>query len=162
MKKSKAVRPSQFRTGEPLSYGSNLGLPRPQERVPRSIERPLSPSRKSGLTLLQRSLLGRFSPAKPPLSFLRGRPAQYSASRTTRASVPTTRLWSRAYNPMHVLRVANPKRVLFCVKRKIRREVLFAIGKSGRPGRAPGRLKSGKGGGFRRTYTRNGNSLYGC
>lgn len=134
----------QFRTGEPLLYGSNLGLPRPQERVPRSLPQPLSRSRKP-------RLLRSFS-AKPLLR-LQVRRQALSMPPRSRRSGGKSKVMSRFYNPMHVLRMANPKRVTFCLKRRIRREVLFAFRNAGYRGSGPGR---------RGSYRRNGNSLYGC
>lgn len=51
-----------------------------------------------------------------------------------------------------VLRVLNkqPMRVRFCVQRKTRREVLFALRRAGYSGSAP------------RSYSRSANSNYGC
>lgn len=55
------------------------------------------------------------------------------------------------------LRYLNPRRVISCVKRSIRREVLHAFGKVGYSGSGPGRWN-----GLRRSYRRTADSGYGC
>lgn len=141
----------KFRTGEPLSYGSNWKLPRPQERVPRSVlSRSLIPDAKSRIA--------RLSPAKRTL-VLQGRPKALVRSSPVSRKVQGRFVFrSPFFLQQQQLQavgrmVRNPKRVLFCVKRKIRREVLFAFRKAGRSGSGPGR---------RGKYRRNGNSLHGC
>lgn len=55
----------------------------------------------------------------------------------------------RAFNPFDPLRIVRlPRRAVICVKRSIRREVLFALGKGGKNG--------GK------TYRRTPDSYYSC
>lgn len=81
--------------------------------------------------------LDRFSPARQQLS---------------RAVV--ARDAERRFDPLavsNVLRMANPLRVLFCVRRKMRREVLFALRRAGYSGSAR-----------KRHYHRSQESKYGC
>lgn len=181
-KGSKAVRRVHLRTGEPLSYGSNLKLPRPQERVPRSIPRPLMTARKAGMTRAQilatagmnrmsavaeqlrlenadrlRRLKLRQGMAKHDLAVYRRIVAERSVSKWRRRPAPF-RFKSPFYRQYQQIKFAgkvvrNPKKVAFCVARKVRREVLFAFRRAGYRGSGPGR---------RRTYRRNGNSLHGC
>lgn len=152
MKRKRSKNVSSFSSGRasPYKYGSNRMLPRPQERVPRSLQRSLMPQSKSRLTLL--------SPAKRSLFLQVARKRLSSPTPLTRKvsgrfSFPTP--FARQYEQMLAVgsMVRNPKRVFFCVKRKLRREVLFAFRKVGFRGSSPG---------ARRSYRRNGNSLHGC
>lgn len=54
------------------------------------------------------------------------------------------------FNPVHKLGFKDPKHVLLCLQRNIRKEVLHALGKTGR------------GGSRRRIVRRNENSAYSC
>lgn len=63
------------------------------------------------------------------------------------------RLSSGRYSPLSVLRMRVPTRVRFCVQRRTRREVIFALGVGGSRGSAGGRHG---------TYRRNGNSAFRC
>lgn len=56
-----------------------------------------------------------------------------------------------SYAAMRILRLAVPRRVRFCVVRRIRRQVLFAFGRAGYSGSAP-----------KRHYSRSANSLWRC
>lgn len=60
-------------------------------------------------------------------------------------------------DPAKGLRFVSPRRVLVCVKRKIRREVLFAFAQAGFSGSGRGRWR-----GLRRSYRRTAESRYGC
>lgn len=65
---------------------------------------------------------------------------------------PSAPRYSRAEGrTFDLLRMLTPSRVRFCVQRKARREVLFALGRAGYSGSAP-----------RSHYRRSGSSLYKC
>lgn len=152
------VRPSQLRAGAPVTptYGAKWNLPRPQERVPRIIKAgPLridpgvipglftSAQRRAQLPMPTRFFPRVYYPPASALVFSPGRP---------RAQRALPLEWKRRYNPMHQLRVAIPHKVAFCVRRKIRRAVLHAMG------------YTGKGSGPRRNQkvNRTGDSQYAC
>lgn len=61
--------------------------------------------------------------------------------------------YHRDVAPLRKLKMLAPKRVLFCIRRKVRREVLFALRRAGFRGSGPG-----KGGRYRRTQ----DSQYRC
>lgn len=151
-KRSSAVRLYSSVRARPYMYGANSMLPRTQERVPRSMQRSLMSARKAGITLL--------SPAKR-ISFLQVRPVRRPLVRPSplsrkvgRAFVFRSPFYSQYRQMLSLGRmVARPSRVMFCVKRKIRKEVLFALRKAGYRGSGPGR---------RRTYRRTGDSSHGC
>lgn len=157
MRKRKVTRKGiKFQTGEPLSYGSTWKVPRLQERVPRSFPRPLMPARKAGMSRLAWSLLHASSKRRLPLQVRRqplARPTLSTGSRNVRFrfSSPFARQYAqlRAIGSM----VRLPEKVSFCVKRKVRRAVLFAFRRAGYSGSGPGR---------RRSYRRNSDSLHGC
>lgn len=66
------------------------------------------------------------------------RPADYSGLRLNRSLVVKPQGGAkRSY--LHGLRFFNPQYVYLCARRKIRREVLFALGKGGKGSRAPKR-----------------------
>lgn len=150
-KRSKGREAIQFRPGEPLKYGSTWKVPRAQERVPRSLQR----------SLMSRSKLARLSLVSPAKQVLQVHVPRKRVLRTTPRTgkvVSAFRFRSPFFSQYRQMvglgrMVRNPKRVLFCVKRKIRREVLFAFRRAGFRGSGPGR---------RRTYRRNGNSSHGC
>lgn len=133
-------RKSFKRPGAPLSYGANRArnrLPRAQERVQRTL-------RSARLALLFGG--GSVNPP-PPLA----KPVlQLNLPRKRLVVSPRTRKFK---DPLRVLKMEHPRRVLFCVRRKARKEVLFAHSKVGYRGSSPGR---------RRTYRRTGNSAFRC
>lgn len=152
-KRSSAVRLYSSVRARPYLYGANRMLPRTQERVPRSMQRSLMSARKAGITLL--------APAKR-ISFLQSRPGSGGplvrpsplSRKVGRAFVFRSPFYSQYRQMLSLGRmVARPSRVMFCVKRKIRKEVLFAFRKAGYRGSGPGR---------RRTYRRTGDSSHGC
>lgn len=133
----------QLRTGEPLSYGSTRIVPRPQERVPRSLKRTLMSARMADIPLIGRSVE---SPSKKRFVSVRA-----ADRRVFRFRNPFYTQYRKLLAVGAAVR--NPKRVLFCAKRKVRRQVLFAFKQAGRRGSGPGR---------RGTYRRTGNSLFSC
>lgn len=154
-KRSTSREAIQFRTGEPLSYGSRFTGPGRRNRVPRSVQSSLMSGRRPGITLSVR-LLNR-PPAKRVLQL------QVPRQRVVRATPRSSKVGAFRFRSPFALQyrkmvalgqmVRRPERVLFCLKRKVRREVLFAFRRAGYRGSGPGR---------RRTYRRNGNSLHGC
>lgn len=151
-----AVRLSSSGRASPYSYGSIIKMPLPQERVPRSIQR----------SFTSRSKLARL-PLFPQSAVLRSGVGPRLAKRSSVGVRPTLssskvgRLFKfrspfyRQYAQMRSVgrMVAHPEKVGFCLKRKIKREVLFAFRLAGFKGSAPGR---------RRTYRRNDDSSHGC
>lgn len=90
-----------------------------------------------------------------PFVALRQSPARALARRLSvflpPAATPLRRRGvSRRYEALRQLPVAVPRKVRFCVERKRRREVIFAIGVGGRRGSAPG------------PYRRTQESQYAC
>lgn len=144
-----AVKAISVPHGRSLNYGSRFIGPGRSDRVPRSSPRPLMTTRKV--------VMPRLFPAKPLLGLqVRRQPLV----RPTLSSRKVGRFRFRSpfgsqYRQLLAFgrMVKNPKRVVFCVKRKLRREVLFAFRRVGFRGSSPGN---------RRKYRRNGNSLHGC
>lgn len=130
----------QFRAGAKSTF-ANRRLPRAQERVRRSDIKFYDP-------LSERStfIYGRSGPMLRPRSSVGP-----SLVRVHYAARPrlVPKPFSNVLNVLRVVRMAKPKRVLFCVRRKIRREVLFAF-KVASKRRSPGR-----GGSYRRTVESN-------
>lgn len=139
---AKSRRRSVKVSGVPLSYGTPVRTgPR---RIPKvsSIRRVLVPRRKAQML--------HTPPAKQVLQLKLRRKALSVSSHVPRPkSTPSVTV----RNVLSSLRMRNPSQVLFCLKRKIRRGVLFALGVGGKSGSAPGR---------RGKYRRTGNSQYGC
>lgn len=140
---------SSKRTGAPILSGAKFiqNLPRPLARLTTNISRPL----------MTRSVMPTFT--KPSLGFAR-RPSVLYGPKTTALRKPQGTAKSRPtnvslYSPRALLelRMRYPRKVLFCVGRKIRRSVLFAFNKAGYKGSGPGR-------GY--MYRRSGNSQYSC
>lgn len=94
----------------------------------------------------------------PPISAgeperLRRRPQAYSPTPSAKQT-PRTRFRTLSAG----LRMGTPSRVWFCLKRKIRREVLFALERAGYRGSGPGRRRPNDD----RKYHRTVESSYGC
>jgi len=87
----------------------------------------------------------RFDPGRAP-----GLPVR--SSQPVRVFYPSTgrKIATNRDSPLKLLRFTSPARVVLCVKRGIRREVLFAQKVAGFKGRSPG------------PYRRTQNSQYGC
>lgn len=149
LRRQKAARSRetiQFRTGEPLSYGSNWKLPRTQERVPRSLlARSLMVGSKGRFT--ERFSTKRIAVRRSPKALQGVTPRTQSSRGVFRFKSPFFRQYQQLKAVGNMVR--HPKKVALCVGRKIRREVLFAR----RLTRAPGR-----GGSVRRTQ----DSLVSC
>lgn len=149
----------QFRTGAPLLYGANRMLPRTQERVPRSIvTRPLMAARRVAMPSYGMARFVRRFPAKPVLPLHLRRKPLVGATLSSRKVMRRFSFQSPFAYQYAQLRavgamVRNPEKVGMCLKRKLRREVLFAFKLAGYPGSGPGRRKS---------YRRNADSLHGC
>lgn len=160
---TKAVRLSSSGRASPYSYGSIIKMPLPQVRVPRSVyRRPLmSRSKLARLPAVlservQHLKLRSYSPADPLLHVRRQplvRPTLSSGkvARVFKFRSPFAR--QQAVMKSIGRMVAHPEKVGFCLKRRIRREVLFALKLSGFSGSGPGR---------RKTYVRNDDSQHGC
>lgn len=123
------------RAGEATEFASNGTLPRAQERVQQAQER-FGLSRGYG--------------GEPPYQ---QRAEIFLAEPPRAANVPPLTRRSSQFRALRVLQIQAPQRVLFCARRKERREVLFARGVAGRAGSSPGR---------RGRYFRNQNSAWRC
>lgn len=84
--------------------------------------------------------------------------------RSLQASLIRPASWANAehaavspFGALRSLRVATPSRVWFCFKRKVRREVMFALRSIGRAGSSPGKRRPDG-----RMYRRTQDSQYGC
>lgn len=117
---------SGFKRAGELVYGSSGTLPRAQERVRR-----LSPL-DSLFTVSQASAA--FHEAAEDYAL--GRKPQHSYARLS----PAKRFF-RGYEALRVLKLDAPNRVMFCIRRKLRKEVLFALGKAGFSGSTRGRYR---------------------
>lgn len=139
------------RRGEPQLFGSSVSLPPTQERVRRLIEDEGTPGLRTGLRTPRAVDLWR-----APL------PARMLVSESVVAR-PRARFRAVVRSPLGVSRgilgvlkglyLRSPWKVHFCVQRKQRKEVLFALRKVGFRGSSPG-----SGGGYRR----GGDSSYSC
>lgn len=137
-------RSSSFeRRGEPfLSSTRQARVPPAQERVrrtfyPDAFYRPTSPV---GVYFGPRVRDVTSFTAKQKLSRRYGRDAKLTP-----------------YAALRQLQMMRPRRVLFCVRRAIRRGVLFALDLAGRPGSGPGRRRPDG-----RLYRRTEESNYSC
>lgn len=137
----------QFRTGEPLSYGSNWKLPRTQERVPRSIPAPSYPKSKARMALGFSAK--RFTFLQVRRKALVEAPRTRKVGRVFRFRSPFAHQYAQMKFVGHAIRF--PKKTLLCVSRKIRRQVLFAYRKAGFSGSAR-----------KRHWNRSGNSVFSC
>lgn len=126
------------RAGEATEYASNGTLPRAQERVQKAQERFSLPWGDGGLAPISARVLD--APER---------------ARTVTLSRPLAKRLSRPqqFKALRVLQIKAPERVLFCARRQVRKEVLFARQVAGRAGRSPGR---------RGRYFRNQNSQWRC
>lgn len=126
------------RAGEATEDASNAwALPRAQERVQQAQER-------FGLS---QGAWGR-----APISAVTYEPGLRRTGR--RPSLHAERLSRpQQFKALRVLQIKAPERVLFCARRGVRKEVLFAKGVAGRRGGSPGR---------RGRYFRNQNSAWRC
>lgn len=157
-------RQSFERAGEPLSYGSKFpaNLPRTIAVLPnRDVYlRRLNPRAQNALRGLSAKRLSQLQLARQRLVAAPRSRNKNDALKRYQMQQRQNLLARRANPPprprktlLDALRMAHPKRVLFCVKRKIRREVLFAFSRAGRKGSGPGR---------RGKYRRNESSQYSC
>lgn len=122
------------RPGGPLVVGpKSEDLPRAQERVQQAIE--------------DDALLGGMG-GLPPITGRVWEPVKARWSSSWRPSASGLKRYGR----LRVLEIRAPVRTLFCVRRKVRREVLFARAIAGRRG------LRGRGG----SYRRNQNSVWRC
>lgn len=142
---SRLSRRRSKRPGESVVVDSNRRLPRAHESVRRFLFEELQGSDRS---------VGGVLRGLAPLSVAQRDVGLKQWVGVNRRS-PTKRAFSKAryYNKLGALAIAAPSRVQFCVRRKVRREVLFAIRKVGRSGSSPGRY---------RRYRRTGDSRYSC
>lgn len=125
------------RAGGPSEAGPNGTLPRAQERVQQALER-------RGLDW--------GSGGVPPTSAVVWDPPGGLIRRLPRVT-PAERVSKRyGYAVLSDLRVQAPKATLFCQRRAVRKEVLFARGVAGR------KASPGRGG----RYKRNGDSRWRC
>lgn len=126
--------------------------PRTQERVPRSLTEPDLLPDDSGDSFRELFPRGFRSPLLGPIS--ESERAPYAPRRAgTRASARARapRLFPKsALSPLYGLRIRNPFRVAFCLRRTLRRSFLFAVGIAGRRGLG------------RRGVRRTQNSQYSC
>lgn len=135
---SRRSRRREFKSpGGPLNTGPNGTLPRAQERVQQELERRGLDWGHGGRAPIPAAVWD------PPGGLVRRLPRVTPAERLSRRY---------GYAQLSELRIRAPKATLFCQKRKVRQEVLFAKQVAGR------RRSPGRGG----TYKRNGNSLWRC
>lgn len=130
-------RYSHYRSGEEVSYPSNRRLPRTHDRRPPVL---LSDDVDSNRTLTVFPTVVRQSSL----------PGLLDRSRVTRWAFTPIRTAKRVYRDLARPTPMYPETLKFCIRRAMRREVLFARKVAGRFGRSPG--KRGK---YRRTLESN-------
>lgn len=108
----------------------------PNDRPKRSLPRPNVLSRWMGLDT-PRDVYSRLAASKEEFGGFPSLPRV--SQRVFRAPPRVSRPAKRgSFSPLSLLRIFSPKRVVFCVRRKIRKEVLFALGRAGFRGSSPG------------------------
>lgn len=128
--------------GLPYDPNASVALPRAQERVLR-IAQGLAPRELE----LDRQPFGPVYPrARDRLDLIPRR-----LHRSPRVARPARLRNSVVFQSLHKLQMRAPSRVLFCLRRKQRKEVLFARGVAGRRGVGRGRR-----------WRRTGDSAYSC
>lgn len=136
------------------SQSLTLALPRAQERVHQDDWSDLALSRSSYALHTDRAVRAVY---QDPLRRIQVAPDYRRRARMSgtllaplSAKPRVARLSSGRYSALRLLQVRAPMRARFCVRRKQRREVLFAMGRAGFSGSAPGR------------YFRRAESSYRC
>lgn len=125
------------RAGEASESASNGTLPRAQERVQQAQERFALPWGDGG--------------SAPISARIFDAPRDTEISRRVTHGERLSR--PQQFKALRLLEIKAPRRVLFCARRQVRKEVLFARKVAGRRGGSPGR---------RGRYLRNANSQWRC